>query len=101
MTKKAGMARKELSESEIDAVVAAEADDQSAWSKPVHALRTKAASLSIPSDLAARAAFLARLHGEKNLQRYIARIVRERVELEEFAFVEAKRQFASHSPARF
>jgi hypothetical protein len=64
---------------------------------PVHALRTKPASLSIPADLAARAAFLARLHREKNLERYIVRIVRERVELEELAFVEAKRQFAGNS----
>jgi hypothetical protein len=97
MTNKVNMARKELSESEIDDLVAAQADDQSAWSKPVHALRTKPASLSIPADLAARAAFLARLHREKSLERYIARIVRERIELEELAFVEAKRQFAGNS----
>ena len=59
--------------------------------------RAKPASLSIPADLAARAAFLARLHREKSLQRYIARIVRERIELDELAFVEAKRQFAGNS----
>ena len=97
MTNKVNMARKELSESEIDDLVAAQADDQSAWSKPAHALRAKPASLSIPADLAARAAFLARLHRGKSLERYIARIVRERVELEELAFVEAKRQFAGNS----
>jgi len=97
MTNKVNMARKELSESEIDDLVAAQADDQSAWSKPVHAPRTKPASLSIPADLAARAAFLARLHREKSLERYIARIVRERIELEELAFVEAKRQFTGNS----
>jgi hypothetical protein len=97
MTNKVNMASKEPSESEIDGLVAAQADDQSAWSKPVHALRTKAASLSIPADLAARAAFLARLHREKSLERYIARIVRERIELEELVFVEAKRQFAGNS----
>ncbi len=97
MTNKINKARKELSESEIDDLVAAQAEDRSAWSKPVHAPRTKPASLSIPADLAARAAFLARLHREKSLARYIARIVRERIELEELAFVEAKRQFAGNS----
>jgi hypothetical protein len=91
------MASKELSESEINDLVAAQGDDQSAWSKPVHAPRTKPASLSIPADLAARAAFLARLHRGKSLERYIGRIVRERIELEELAFVEAKRQFAGNS----
>jgi hypothetical protein len=97
MTNKVNMAPKELSEPEIDDLAAAQADDQSAGSNAVHALRTKPASLSIPADLAARAAFLARLHRGKSLERYIARIVRERVELEEVAFVEAKRQFAGNS----
>jgi hypothetical protein len=97
MTTKANMPRKALSESEIDDLVEAQADDDSAWSRPVHAPRAKAAALSIPAGLAARAAFLARLHREKNLQQFIARIVRERVELEELAFIEAKRQFAGNS----
>ena len=97
MTKKASLARKELSESEIDDLVVAQAEAPSAWSKPVRVPVAKPASLSIPADLAARAAFLARLHREKSLEGYIARIVRERVELEELAFVEAKRQFAGNS----
>ena len=97
MTNKINMARKKLSESEIDDLVVAQAGDQSAWSKPVNALRAKAASLSIPAGLAARAAFLARLHRGKSLERYVARIVRERVELEELAFVAAKRQFADNN----
>ena len=97
MTTKANMSRKAFSESEIDDLVVAQADDESAWCRPVHAPRAKPASLSIPAGLAARAAFLARLHREKSLQRYIARIVRERVELEELAFIEAKRQFAGNN----
>ncbi len=51
--------RKKLSEQEIDQSVIAQADDDSAWEKPVRVCRTKSASLSIPADLAACAAFLA------------------------------------------
>jgi hypothetical protein len=41
--------------------------------------------------LATRAAFLARLHREKNVEKWLARIIKERVEMEEVAFSEAKR----------
>jgi len=56
---------------------------------------SKSASLSIPGELAARAAFLAKLHREAGLAKWVERIVRERVELEEFAFSEAKKKLAS------
>jgi hypothetical protein len=55
-----------------------QADDDSAWEKPIRVHQAAPASLSIPAELAARAAFLAR----------------ERIELEEVAFVEAKRDLA-------
>ncbi len=45
----------------------------------------------MPGDLAARAAFLAHLHREANLESWVERILRERVELEEYAFSEAKK----------
>ncbi len=83
------------SEEEIDARVEAQADDDSAWEGAVHVRKTKWAPLSIPADLAARAAFLAKLHREKGLDEWLTRIIRERVELEELALGEVKREFAA------
>jgi len=51
--------------------------------------------VSIPGELAARAAFLAALHRESRLDKWVERVIRERVELEELAFAEAKKQLAS------
>ncbi len=41
-----------------------------------------------------RAAFLARLHREAGVDKWVERVVRERVELEELAFSEAKKKLA-------
>ena len=84
-----------LSQEAIDRLVVSESEDDSAWEAPVRVKRSKPASLSLPGDLAARAAFLARLHRETGLDKWVERIVRERVELEEFAFSEAKKKLAS------
>ncbi len=67
----------------IDRLVVSQSEDDSAWAAPIRVKRSKPASLSIPGELAARAAFLARLHREVGLDRWVERIVRERVELEE------------------
>jgi hypothetical protein len=83
-----------LSQEAIDRLVVSESEDNSAWEAPVRVKRSKPASLSLPGDLAARAAFLARLHREAGLDKWVERIVRERVELEEFAFSEAKKKLA-------
>ena len=83
---------KKLSEEQIDNTVVAQADDDSEWEEAIHVPKTEATSLAIPADLAARAAFLARLHRETALEEWLTRIIRERIELEEGAFVEAKRQ---------
>jgi hypothetical protein len=85
------------SEREIDLEVEATANTPSCWEKPVRVRRSKLlASLSIPADLAARAAFLARLHREKHVEKWLARIIRERVEIEEDAFAEIKRSVAAN-----
>ena len=86
-----------LSEEEIDQIVVAQADDNSAWSEPIQVRKTKPTDLSIPGELAARAAFLAQLHREKNMEEWITRIIRERIELEEAAFLEIKRDLAIKS----
>ena len=49
-----------LSESEIDKIVIAQAEDESAWDDPIE-VRTKSptTTVSLPAELTARAAFLA------------------------------------------
>jgi len=80
-----------LSEEEIDKIMESQAEVDSAWERPVKIRRAKSTALSLPAELAARAAFLARLHREKNVEEWLSRIIKERVELEEVAFSEAKR----------
>jgi len=89
-----------LTELDIDKRVEAQADDQSAWGRPVKVRRGKTTPLALPADLAARAIFLAKLHREKNVQSWLARIVKERVELEEHAFSQAKRAMSARQPKR-
>jgi hypothetical protein len=79
----------------IDELVISQADDDSAWGPRIHVKRPKATSLTIPGELAARAAFLAKLHHESGVGKWVERIVRARVELEERAFVTAKKELAS------
>ena len=80
-----------LSEKSVDRLVVSQSENNSAWEAPIRVKRAKSASVSIPGDLAARAAFLARLHREAGFEKWVERIIRERVELEEFAFSEAKK----------
>jgi hypothetical protein len=86
--------RKQLTEEEIDKIVESQADDDSAWGKPIKVQRATPASVSIPAELAARAAFLAKLHREKNVEEWLTKVIKERVELEEVAFNEAKREMS-------
>lgn len=88
---------KKLSEKVIDKIVVEQADNDSAWEEPIYARKMKPTSLSVPADLAARAAFLARLHREPSIEEWLMRIIRERIEVEEVAFVEAKRDMATKS----
>ncbi|MCK4436774.1 hypothetical protein KAU86_02375 [bacterium] len=87
--------KKKLSEKEIDKIVVEQADDNSAWEEPIHIRKTKLTSLSVPAELAARAAFLARLHRETDIEKWLMHIIQERIEIEEVAFVEAKRDMAA------
>jgi len=83
-----------LNQGAIDRIVVSQSEDDAAWEPPIRVKRSKKASLSIPGELAARAAFLARLHHEAGVDKWVERIVRERVELEELAFSEAKKKLA-------
>ena len=82
------------SELQIDELVIAQADNDSAWEAPVQKRRSKVGAISIPAEVASRAAFFARLHRESNVEDWIKKIVAERVEIEEAAFAEAKRDLA-------
>ena len=95
--KKSGRTR--LSEGEIDKIVELQATEDSAWQRPTKVRRAKSTAVSLPTELAARAAFLARLHREKNVGEWLARIIKERVELEEVAFSEAKRAMSHRNGA--
>lgn len=92
MTEMDKVMRKKPSEEEIDRIVVEQAEDDSAWEEPVRVHRDKAASLSFPSELVQRAAFLAKLHREKGAKEWLTRVIRERIELEEVAFAPAKRE---------
>jgi hypothetical protein len=83
-----------LTQEEIDERVIGQAEDASAWELLVHVSR-KQAAIGLPGSLAQRAAFLARLHRERNLQSWVERVIRERVELEERAFTQARRELGS------
>jgi len=84
-----------LSQEEIDQFVVSQANDDSAWEAPIPVKRSIPATISIPGELAARAAFFAKVHHEPGMAQWIERIVRERVELAESAFTEAKKQLPS------
>ena len=84
-----------LTQEQVDRFVTGQADEDSAWEKPIVVRRPKSMSLSIPAELAARAAFLAKLHRESGVDKWVERIVRERVEIEESAFTTAKKTLAS------
>jgi hypothetical protein len=89
--------KQKMTESEIDELVERQASDDAVWEKPVRVRKTKGASISIPPELAARAAFLAKLHRKPNVEEWLTRVIQERIELEEAAFVGAKQELTSHA----
>jgi len=92
----AGMNKKtKLTEKEIDRIVTSQADDDSAWGKPVRVRRKKSASVSIPPKLAARAAFLAQIHRKKSVEEWLTNVIEERIELEEAAFIGVKQDLSA------
>lgn len=91
------MSRKRQTDEEIDEMVVAQADQDSAWEEPIKVKTRDAAHFSLPPELAARAAFLARVHRAGGIEAWLARIIRERIELEEVAFAAAKRELAARS----
>jgi len=82
---------KVFAEEEIDRIVVTQANDESAWSKPIKVRPAKSSSMRLPSDLVARAVFFARLHRESNFENWLKQIIKERIDFEEAAFSGLKR----------
>ncbi len=91
--------KRAISEEEIDKLVESQANNDEAWSKPIQVKRKQSNSLSLPTDLAMRAAFLAKLHKENNVGEWLRRVIAERIELEESAFMDFKKTLASNRRA--
>lgn len=85
---------KKLSENEIDELVVSQSEDRSAWTKPFRVQRSKHPSISIPADVASRAAFFSRLHRAPNMDEWIKKVIRERLEMEEAVYTQVKRELA-------
>jgi hypothetical protein len=81
-----------VTEEEIDQKVIAQADDDSAWEPSIRIRKSKATSVTLPSELASRAAFFARLHREGSLENWLKRIIQERIDIEEAAFSGFKKE---------
>jgi hypothetical protein len=86
----AKMKTDKLSEEQIDEIVIAQADDDSAWEESIFVKANIQSTITLPQDLAARAAFFARLHRKSSVEEWIKSIIQERMDFEESAFVEIK-----------
>jgi hypothetical protein len=89
--------RNKQTEEEIDAIVIAHADDENEWDQPVQVHKKKTASVSLPANLAERAVFFSRVHREKSMENWLARIIQERLDIEEAAFTGLKRDMFAKS----
>ena len=100
MNAKSSPKPKNLSPKQIDDLVVSQADDDNAWGRAIKVRRAKPGSFSIPPDLAERAAFLARMHRAAGLEEWLARVIKERIELEEVAYATAKREMKTRRERR-
>jgi hypothetical protein len=75
-----------LDQERIDRLVVSQASDESAWDAAVRVKRSEPAAISLPGELAARAAFLASCIGKPVLTSGSSGLSRERVELEGIRF---------------
>jgi len=81
---------KHLSEEQIDEIVIAQAEDDSAWDEPIVVHRDKPTTLTLQAELAARATFLAQLHKVPSVEDWLRSIIKERIDFEESAFAGLK-----------
>lgn len=86
---------KRLSEKGIDDIVEAQADNPAFWEGPIHVRVKRPAAMRLSPELAARAAFFARLHHASSVDHWLQRIIKERIDFEEAAFSGLKRDLTS------
>ena len=88
-----------LTEREIDRIVIAQADDETAWEDPIFVERSDQAPF--PFLLSWRHALpFARVHRTSGVDQWLMRIIQERVDLEEAAFAGAKQEAAKLAAMR-
>ena len=88
---------KHLSEEQIDEIVVAQAEDDTAWEESVLVSRDIPTAVSLPSDLATRAAFFAQLHKVTSVEEWLRSIIQERIDFEEAAFAGLKQSLTAKS----
>jgi hypothetical protein len=79
-----------LTEQEIDEIVIAQANEDDAWEEPVYVTAAASTAVSLPPQLAVRAAFFAKLHN-MTPGAWLQQVVEERLDFEEAAFASLKR----------
>ena len=60
-----------LTEDQIDDIVTTEAENDAAWEEPILVRRPTPATISLPPELATRAAFSARLHRASSIEDWL------------------------------
>lgn len=83
--------KSKFSQQEIDDIVIAQADDDSAWEEPNEVKVDVPETMTLPPKLAARAAFFAQLHNIDSAEAWLQQIIQERIAFEEAAFAGLKR----------
>ena len=86
-----------LSERQVDEIVIAQAEDNAAWEEPISVRRESSITMSLPPQLATRAAFLARLHKVPSVEEWLKNIIKERIDFEEAAFAGLKQSLGGKS----
>ena len=89
--------RHRLTNAETDSLVAAQANNDSAWTAPIRVRRGKSVQLRLPGAMAARISFLSRLHHAKNPSDWVENVLRERLDFEESALGELKQALKTSS----
>lgn len=79
---------------EIDWIVVAQADEETAWEDPIAVTPTVSSSVSLPAELAARAAFIARLYRTEHVEEWLVHIIEERLDMEEKIYSDVKRELS-------
>jgi len=84
-----------LLEEKIDEIVIAQTEDDAAWEDPISVRLAIPTTMSLPPEIAARAAFFAQLHKKSSVEDWLRSIIQERIDFEEAAFAGLKQALLS------